>query len=128
MALLEGNFDGAERLVQTGSADISYSLPSRTRFRVNIFKQRGSISVVMRVIPMYVPTIKSLNLPPQLGEISHMKNGIVLLTGPTGSGKSSTLAAIIDKINNEYAYHIITIEDPIDFLFFKQKTAYEITR
>ncbi len=122
MALLEGNFDGAERLVQTGSADISYSLPSRTRFRVNIFKQRGSISVVMRVIPMYVPTIKSLNLPPQLGEISHLKNGIVLLTGPTGSGKSSTLAAIIDKINNEYAYHIITIEDPIEFLHTHKKS------
>ncbi len=122
MALLEGNFDGAERLVQTGSADISYSLPSRTRFRVNIFKQRGSISVVMRVIPMYVPTIKSLNLPPQLGEVSHLKNGIVLLTGPTGSGKSSTLAAIIDKINNEYAYHIITIEDPIEFLHTHKKS------
>ncbi len=122
MSLLEGNFDGAERLVQTGSADISYSLPSRTRFRVNIFKQRGSISVVMRVIPMYVPTIKSLNLPPQLGDISHLKNGIVLLTGPTGSGKSSTLAAIIDKINNEYAYHIITIEDPIEFLHTHKKS------
>jgi twitching motility protein PilT len=122
MALLEGNFDGAERLVQTGSCDISYSLPSRTRFRVNIFKQRGSISVVMRVIPMYVPTIKSLNLPPQLGEVSHLKNGIVLLTGPTGSGKSSTLAAIIDKINNEYAYHIITIEDPIEFLHTHKKS------
>jgi len=122
MALLAGNFDGAERLVQTGSADISYSLPSRTRFRVNIFKQRGSISVVMRVIPMYVPTIKSLNLPPQLGEVSHLKNGIVLLTGPTGSGKSSTLAAIIDKINNEYAYHIITIEDPIEFLHTHKKS------
>jgi twitching motility protein PilT len=122
MALLEGNFDGAERLVQTGSADISYSLPSRTRFRVNIFKQRGSISVVMRVIPQYVPTIKSLNLPPQLGDISHLKNGVVLLTGPTGSGKSSTLAAIIDKINNEYAYHIITIEDPIEFLHTHKKS------
>jgi twitching motility protein PilT len=122
MALLEGNFDGAERLVQTGSADISYSLPSRTRFRVNIFKQRGSISIVMRVIPQYVPTIKSLALPPQIGEISHLKNGIVLLTGPTGSGKSSTLAAIIDKINNEYAYHIITIEDPIEFLHTHKKS------
>ena len=122
MALLEGNFDGAERLVQTGSADISYSLPSRTRFRVNIFKQRGSISVVMRVIPMYVPTIKSLNLPPQLGEVSHLKNGIVLLTGPTGSGKSSTLAAVIDKINTEYSYHIVTIEDPIEFLHRDKKS------
>jgi twitching motility protein PilT len=76
----------------------------------------------MRVIPHDVPTFDSLKLPPQLGEVSHLKNGIVLLTGPTGSGKSSTLAAIIDKINNEYAYHIITIEDPIEFLHTHKKS------
>lgn len=122
MALMEGNVDAARRFIQTGSADISYSIPSRVRFRVNIFKQRGSISVVMRVIPTHIPTIDSLELPPQLGEVSNIKNGIVLLTGPTGSGKSSTLAAIIDKINNEHSYHIVTIEDPIEFLHMHKKS------
>lgn len=122
MALMEGNTDAARRFIQTGSADISYSIPSRVRFRVNIFKQRGSISVVMRVIPTHIPTIDTLELPTQLGEVSNIKNGIVLLTGPTGSGKSSTLAAIIDKINNEHSYHIVTIEDPIEFLHMHKKS------
>jgi pilus retraction protein PilT len=122
MSLLEGNTDAARRFIQTGSTDISYAIPSRVRFRVNIFKQRGSISIVMRVIPTNVPTITGLELPSQLGEISHLKNGIVLLTGPTGSGKSSTLAAIIDKINQEYSYHIVTIEDPIEFLHSHKKS------
>jgi len=122
MSLMEGNTDAARRFIQTGSADISYSIPSRVRFRVNIFKQRGSISVVMRVIPTHIPTIDSLDLPTQIGEVSNIKNGIVLLTGPTGSGKSSTLAAIIDKINNEHSYHIVTIEDPIEFLHMHKKS------
>jgi twitching motility protein PilT len=122
MALLEGNAEAARRFVQTGSTDISYAIPSRVRFRVNIFKQRGTLSVVMRVIPTNIPTIDSLQLPTQLGEVSHLKNGIVLLTGPTGSGKSSTLAAIIDKINQEYSYHIVTIEDPIEFLHTHKKS------
>ena len=122
MSLMEGNTDAARRFAQTGSADISYSIPSRVRFRVNIFKQRGTISIVMRVIPTHIPTIDSLDLPPQLGDISQLKNGIVLLTGPTGSGKSSTLAAVIDKINNESSYHIVTIEDPIEFLHSHKKS------
>jgi twitching motility protein PilT len=116
MSLLSGNTDAAEKLVRTGSVDISFSIHQRTRFRVNIFSQRGTYSIVMRVIPTEIPTIESLVLPPQLGEMSHFKNGIVLLTGPTGSGKSSTLAAVIDKINQEKYYHIVTIEDPIEFL------------
>ena len=122
MSLMEGNVESARRLVQTGAADLSYAIPSKVRFRVNIFKQRGTLSVVMRVIPTFVPTIDSLSLPTQLGDISHLKNGIVLLTGPTGSGKSSTLAAIIDKINTEYSYHIVTIEDPIEFLHSHKKS------
>jgi twitching motility protein PilT len=122
MSLLEGNTDAARRFIQTGAADLGYAIPSRVRFRVNIFKQRGSISVVMRVIPTSVPTIDSLNLPTQLGDVSLLKNGIVLLTGPTGSGKTSTLAAIIDKINNESSYHIVTIEDPIEFLHQHKKS------
>ena len=122
MSLMEGNADAARRFIQTGSADIGYAMPSRVRFRVNVFKQRGSISIVMRVIPTNVPTIESLDLPAQIGDISHLKNGIVLLTGPTGSGKTSTLAAIIDKINTEYSYHILTIEDPIEFLHQHKKS------
>lgn len=116
MALMSGNPEAAERLAKTGTADLSYSLPSRTRFRVNIFQQRGTYSIVMRVIPTEVPTLKSLGLPSQLAGISELRNGIVLLTGPTGSGKSSTLAAVIDLINESKHYHVITIEDPIEFL------------
>lgn len=116
MTLMDGNPEAAERLASTGTADLSYSLPSRTRFRVNIFQQRGTYSIVMRVIPTEVPTIKSLGLPTQLAEIADLRNGIVLLTGPTGSGKSSTLAAVIDIINELKHYHVITIEDPIEFL------------
>jgi twitching motility protein PilT len=116
MALMDGNPEAAERLAKTGTSDLSYSLPSRTRFRVNIFQQRGTYSIVMRVIPTEVPTLASLSLPSQLAEIADLRNGIVLLTGPTGSGKSSTLAAIIDVINQTKHYHVITIEDPIEFL------------
>jgi twitching motility protein PilT len=116
MRLLQGKRDLAERLVKTGSTDLSYSLARRTRFRVNVFSQRGTYSVVLRVIPNKVPTVEELGLPAQLNEIAHERNGIVLLTGPTGSGKSTTLAAIIHKLNREKAIHIITIEDPIEYL------------
>ena len=116
MTLMQGNLEAAERLAHTGTADLSYSLPSRVRFRVNIFQQRGSYSIVMRVIPTDIPSLQSLNLPPQLADIAELRNGIVLLTGPTGSGKSSTLAAIIDIINETKHYHVVTIEDPIEFL------------
>jgi twitching motility protein PilT len=111
-----------EKLSSEGACDLSYSVPSLARFRVNVFKQRGSRVVVMRVIPSEIPTLEALSLPPQLSEIAHLLNGIVLVTGPTGSGKSSTLAAIIDKINREKAYHIITIEDPIEFLHSHRKS------
>ena len=116
MALLQGNSDAAERLGKTGTADLSYSLPSRARFRVNIFQQRGVYSIVMRVIPTDIPTVRSLGLPEQLEEIAELRNGLVLMTGPTGSGKSSTQAAIIDIINERKHYHVVTIEDPIEYL------------
>jgi twitching motility protein PilT len=116
MSLMQGNPDAAERLTQTGTADLSYSLPSRARFRVNIFQQRGVYSIVMRVIPTDIPTLKSLALPEQLAEIADLRNGLVLMTGPTGSGKSSTQAAIIDIINEKKHYHVVTIEDPIEYL------------
>ncbi|HEX8180598.1 MAG TPA: PilT/PilU family type 4a pilus ATPase [Pyrinomonadaceae bacterium] len=116
MTLLDGNPDAAARLAHTGSADLSYSLPTHIRFRVNIFQQRGSYSIVMRVIPTEVPTLEALNLPASLEDIAGLRNGIVLVTGPTGAGKTSTLAAIIDRINSQHYYHIITLEDPIEFL------------
>ena len=106
----------AESLEKTGSADLSFSAPGEARFRVNIFRQRGTHAIIMRVIPMNPPQFKDFNLPEQLKEIVDIKNGIVLVTGPTGSGKSSTLAAIIDLINETHSYHIVTIEDPIEFL------------
>jgi twitching motility protein PilT len=114
--LIGDNEDAAENLRKVGSCDVSFSLPGSSRFRVNIFMQRGTCAIVMRVIPGKVPDFESLSLPSELGKIVALRNGIVLVTGPTGSGKSSTLAAIIDKINKEQSYHVLTIEDPIEFL------------
>jgi twitching motility protein PilT len=116
MILLQENPEAAEKLVKTGTADLSYSLPSRARFRCNIFQQRGVYSIVMRVIPTDIPSLGSLSLPPQLADIAELRDGLVLITGPTGSGKSSTLAAIIDIINETKHYHIVAIEDPIEYL------------
>ena len=104
-----------EKLEKEGATDLSYSIPAVCRFRVNIFRQRGTHAIVMRVIPNSVPTFEDLKLPAQLAEIVHLRNGIVLVTGPTGSGKTSTLAAIIDRANSERAIHILSIEDPIEF-------------
>ncbi len=122
MAILRDNSEAAAQLAKTRTADLSYALPGKCRFRVNIFQQRNSYSIVMRVIPHDIPSFESLNIPPQLEEICHMRNGVVLLTGPTGSGKSSTLAAIIDRINELKSYHIVTIEDPIEFLHNHKKS------
>jgi twitching motility protein PilT len=114
--LIGDNQHATENLKQLGSCDVSYSLPGSNRFRVNIFMQRGTCAVVMRVIPGKVPDFDLLGLPSELAKIVELRNGIVLVTGPTGSGKSSTLAAIIDRINKEQSYHVLTIEDPIEFL------------
>jgi len=115
--LILGNHQTAiESLEKTGSADLSFSVPGESRFRVNIFKQRGTFAIVMRVIPQRPPQFKDFDLPKQLETIADLKTGIVLVTGPTGSGKSTTLAAIIDLINETKYYHIVTIEDPIEFL------------
>jgi twitching motility protein PilT len=122
MSILRDNPEAAAQLSKMGTADLSYALPGRCRFRVNIFQQRGSYSIVMRVIPHEIPSFDSLNIPSHLAEICNIRNGIVLLTGPTGSGKSSTLAAIIDHINETKAYHIVTIEDPIEFLHNHKKS------
>jgi len=114
--LIGDNKQAITTLREHGACDISYGLPGLARFRVNIFIQRGSCAVVMRVIPTSVPDFGSLRLPSQLSEVTKLKDGIVLVTGSAGSGKSSTLAVLLDAINREKYYHIITIEDPIEFL------------
>lgn len=114
--LVGQNKHAAELLETQGAADLSFSAPGLSRFRVNIFKQRGTYAIVMRVIPPTPPRWSDFDLPAELKNIATLKNGIVLVTGPTGSGKSTTLAAIIDLINETQYYHIITIEDPIEFI------------
>lgn len=114
--LLNGNEQGMETLEKKGSTDISYSVNGLCRFRVNIFKQRGTFAIVMRVIPTTPPKWEDLNLPTAIRAVADLKNGIVLVTGPTGSGKTTTLAAVIDLINQTKKYHVVTIEDPIEFI------------
>jgi len=116
MQLLGGSKELHDRLARTGSADLPYALPGRTRFRVNVFMQRGTYAAVLRVIPMSVPSLQVMGLPQELYRIADLRSGLVLVTGPTGSGKSTTLAAIINEINQRHAYHIVTIEDPVEFL------------
>jgi twitching motility protein PilT len=99
-----------------GEADFSYALPGVSRFRVNVFKQRGAISIVCRAIPFQIRSIDDLGLPEVVRELAEEPRGIVLVTGTTGSGKSTTLAAMIDHINETRARHIITLEDPIEYL------------
>jgi twitching motility protein PilT len=114
--LIGSNKQAITILREQGSCDISYGLPGLARFRVNVFIQRGSCAVVMRVIATSVPSFESLGLPPQLREVANLRDGIVLVTGPRGSGKSSTLAALLDQINQQQTCHVITVEDPIEFL------------
>ncbi len=116
MALMGGRKKHLDDLAARGSVDLSYAIPGVTRFRVNIFFQRGSLAAVLRVIPQKVPSLDQLNLPKELRNIAKLKNGIVLVTGPTGSGKSTTLAAVIHEINQHQPVHIVTIEDPIEYL------------
>jgi twitching motility protein PilT len=114
--LIGGNKQAITILREQGSCDVSYGLPGLARFRVNVFIQRGSCAVVMRVIPTKLPNLPELGLPAQLEEVAKLREGVVLATGPRNSGKSSTLAALLDRINQERVCHIITIEDPIEFL------------
>ena len=105
-----------------GEADFSYVVPAVGRFRVNTFRQRGSISLVMRFIPFGVPKLEDLNLPEAVGRLAQEERGIILVTGTTGSGKSTTLAAMIDLVNHSVRKHIVTIEDPIEFLHRDDKS------
>ena len=119
--LIGGNSHAGHQLQRDGSADLSYSLPGIARFRVNVFRQKSTYAIVMRVIPNRIPTFDELGLPQALAEITSLRTGIVLVTGPTGSGKSSTLAAVIDRMNETLAMHIVTIEDPVEFLHVHKK-------
>lgn len=107
---------------ETLELDISYSVHGFGRFRVNVFKQRGCIGAVFRVIPTKIPSLEDLRLPPKLRDFTKLDKGLVLVTGPTGSGKSTTLASLINIINEEQRCHIITVEDPIEYLHYHKKS------
>ncbi len=120
--LIGNNKAAVAMLREQGYCDISYALPGVARFRVNVFIQRGSCAVVMRVIPTAIPTLSSIGAPEQLRCVASLRDGLVLVTGPRGSGKSSTLAALVNEINETTASHIITIEDPIEFLHLHKRS------
>lgn len=105
-----------EHFEEKGEWDFSYSIPQMGRYRVNAFRQRGSVAMVLRIVGTVVPTPESLSLPPSVIDLYKMKRGLVLVTGPTGSGKSTTLASLVGKINMDLDTHIITLEDPIEYL------------
>jgi len=111
-----------EKLHEVGEVDFSYSVKGLGRFRVNIFKQRGSYSMVMRAVPLNVPTIEQLGLPNVVRDLANLKRGLVLVTGPTGSGKSTTLASMINHINKSREEHVLTLEDPIEYLHRHDKS------
>ena len=108
--------DKLHEFSEEGEVDFAYSIPGVARFRCNAFRQRGSVSVVIRAIPVSIKTIDQLRLPPVIRELAQEERGIILLTGTTGSGKSTTLAAMIDHINSTRRRHIVTVEDPLEFL------------
>lgn len=114
--VIGGNRRLLKDLATTGSCDLSYWLGKKARFRVNVFSQKTNLSTVLRKLPTEIPTIKSLNLPPVMNKMSDELNGLILVTGATGSGKSTTLAALLNKINHERAVHVVTLEDPIEFV------------
>jgi twitching motility protein PilT len=121
---LMGQTPAAEQLDSLMEYDCAYSPPQLpARFRVNIFRQRGALAMVLRVINVEPPTFENLTLPPQLADVVDVKRGLILLTGATGSGKSSTLAAMIDFLNARHPYHIITIEDPVEFIHRDKKAS-----
>jgi twitching motility protein PilT len=109
-----------KKFEQNLEADFSYEVIGLARFRVNVFVQRGQIGTVFRLVPIEVPTIDSLGLPPVLKGLSDKPNGLILVTGPTGSGKSTTLACMMEHINNTRPVHIVTVEDPIEFVYTDQ--------
>jgi type IV pilus assembly protein PilB len=114
LRMLRGDVELTRTLLKNGSVDLSYSIPQKTRFRVNIFSQRGTYAIVLRVIPEGVPTLESLKLPEELHNICKLKNGIVLVTGPTGSGKTTTLYSALRMVQSD-GVNIVTVEDPVEY-------------
>jgi len=114
--LIGGNKRLLDDLVKHGSCDLSYWLGQKARFRVNVFSQKANLSTVLRKLEMQIPTISQLNLPKLFHNMAGERNGIILVTGATGSGKSTSLAALLDKINDEKPVHIVTLEDPIEYV------------
>lgn len=110
------NDEQMETYKNLGEIDLSYSLPGAGRFRVNVYRQRGSDAMALRAVGLKIPTLEELGMPPVLSELARKERGLILVTGPTGSGKSTTLAAMIDQMNRERNAHIITLEDPIEYL------------
>jgi twitching motility protein PilT len=113
-----------EDLLTKGSCDSAYELPGRARFRVNIFSQKGNYSIVMRKLETKIPTIAEMNLPEAFQKMAQEKNGIILVTGATGSGKSTSLAAVLDKVNDEQSVHVVTLEDPVEFVHPQKKATF----
>ena len=113
-----------EILVREGSCDLSYQLAGKARFRVNVFSQRNRYSTVMRKLETEIPTIDQLKLPPAFREVAKEKNGIILVTGATGSGKSTSLAAVLNAINESMAVHVVTLEDPVEFVHPHKKSTF----
>ncbi|MEE8561144.1 MAG: ATPase, T2SS/T4P/T4SS family, partial [Gemmatimonadota bacterium] len=110
-----------KRFEQDSELDFSFAVPKLSRFRGNVFRQRGSVAMAIRQIPFEIRSFEELGMPPVVAKMADKPRGLVLVTGPTGSGKSTTLAAMIDKINSEREAHIITIEDPIEFVHTHKK-------
>ncbi len=113
--LINGDRRLTENLIKSGSCDLAYSLPGKSRFRVNVFAQRGKYSVVLRQLATKIPTIDDLNLPEPFVHMAGENNGIVFVTGATGSGKSTSLAAVLNMINENKSIHVVTLEDPVEF-------------
>ena len=109
---------------ETGDVDFAYQMESQARFRVNLFRQERGSGAVFRLIPSRVPTVEELNLPPSVASLYEAKRGLVLVTGPTGSGKSTSLAAILDRVNKRVPFHVITIEDPIEFVHTNDRSVF----
>ena len=124
MNMIGENLWQIEDLLRHGSCDTSYSLSDKARFRVNVFSQRGNYSIVCRQLNTQIPTLEELKLPRTLLNIPREKTGLVLVTGATGAGKSTTLAAILNEINSHKAVHIVTLEDPVEFLHPHNKATF----